>query len=72
MGFHWLLFFLSLLVRVYMLGWGARTSALELMQGGEMPIICIHISVQSRVLNRSSDDVKNKKVQGLCEHTNII
>ena len=58
-----------------MLGWGASTSALELMQGGERPIICIHISVQSRVLfllNRSSDDVKNQKVQGLSEHTNII
>ena len=41
---------------------GASDSALELMQGGEMPVICIHNSVQSRIflLNKTSDDVKNQ------------
>ena len=43
MGSHWLLFFLSPHVRVYMLVVGASDSALELM--GEMPVISIHISV---------------------------
>ena len=44
----------------------ASDSALELMQGGEMPVISIHISVhisvQSRLflLNRASDDMKNQ------------
>ena len=38
----------------------ASDSALELMQGGEMSIIHIHISVQSRFFlsNRTSDDVR--------------
>ena len=40
----------------------ASDSALELIQGGEMPVIRIHINVKSRIflLNRTSDDVKNQ------------
>ena len=61
MGSHWLLFF-PLSTCQSMLVVDASDSALELMQGGEMPVISIHISVQSRLflLNRASDDMKNQ------------